>query len=62
MVKKCIKCLINRLDLKVPQAMKLTSFSAEEVAKLSSCRLIQQFLPGKTLEGLKAHALLSLPL
>jgi len=42
--------------------MKLTSFSAEEVAKLSSCRLIQQFLPGKTLEGLKAHALLSLPL
>jgi hypothetical protein len=61
MVEKCTKCLINRPDLKVPQAMKLTNFSVEEVANLSLHRLFQQSLPGKTLEGLKAHALLSLP-
>ena len=60
MIKKCIKCLINRPDLKVPAAMKLTNFSVEEVANLSLCRLIQQSLPGKTLEGLKGHALLFL--
>jgi hypothetical protein len=41
--------------------MKLANFSIEEVANLSLRHLIQQSLPGKTLEGLKAHALLSLP-
>ncbi len=41
--------------------MKLTNFSVEEVANLSLRRLIQRSLPGKTLEGLKAHVLLSLP-
>ena len=60
MVEKCIKCLINRPDLKVPQAMKLTNFSVEEVANLSLHCLIQRSLPSKTLEGLKAHGLLSL--
>ena len=44
-----------------PQAMKLTNFSVKEVANLSLRCLIQRSLPGKTLEGLKAHALLSLP-
>ena len=61
MIKKCIKCLINRPDMKVPAAMKLTNFSVEEVANLSLRRFIQRSLPGKTLEGLKAHALASLP-
>jgi hypothetical protein len=60
MVEKCVKCLINRPDLKAPQTMKLTNFSIEEVANLSLRCLIQQSLPGKMLEGLKAHALLSL--
>ena len=60
-VQKCVKNLKKRPFLKVPEAMKLTNFSVEEVANLSSCRLIQQFLPGKTLEGLKVHTLLSLP-
>jgi len=43
--------------------MKLTNFSVEKVANLSLHHLIQQSLPGKIkmLEGLKAHALLSLP-
>jgi hypothetical protein len=60
MVEKCIKCLINQPDLKVPQAMKLTNFSVKEVANLSLHYLIQQSLPGKTLEGLKVHMMLSL--
>ena len=51
MVEKCIKCLINWPDLKVPQAMKLTNFFVKEVANLSLCRSIQQSLPGKTLKG-----------
>ena len=61
MVKKCIKCLINWPDLNVPQSMKLTNFSVKEVANLSLHCLIQKSLPGKMLEGSKAHALLSLP-
>jgi hypothetical protein len=48
MVGKCIKCPINWPDLKVPQAMKLTNFSVEEVANLLT-RLIQRSLPGKML-------------
>ena len=60
-VQKCIKYLKNRPDLKVPQAMKLTNFFVEEVADLSLRCFIQQSLPGKTLKGLKAHVLGSLP-
>ena len=62
MVDKCIKCLINQPDLKVPQAMKLTNFSVEKVANLSLRHSIQQSLPGNMLESLKVHTLLSLPL
>jgi hypothetical protein len=61
MVEKCIKCLINWQDLKVSQAMKLTNFPIKVVANLSLHRLIQQSLPSKLLEGLKAHVMLSLP-
>jgi len=61
MVNKCIKCLINWADLKIPHVMKLTNFSVEEAANLSLRCFIQQSLPGKRLEGLKAHALLYLP-
>ena len=54
-VKKCIKYLIIRPDLKVPQAMKLTNLSVQEVANLLLRRFIQRSLPGKTLHVLKAH-------
>ena len=36
-VKKVIKILIKRPDMKVPQAMKLSNFSDEEVANLAPC-------------------------
>ena len=48
--------------MKVPEAMKLTNFTVEEVANLSLHRFIQRFLPGKTLKGLKAHVFGFLPL
>ncbi len=48
-------------DLKLPQAMLLARFSNKEVANLSLRRFIQQFLPGKTLKGLKVHVLGTLP-
>ena len=54
-VKKVIKFLIKRPDIKVPQAMKLTKFSEEEVADLTLRRFIRQSLPGKTVKGLKEH-------
>ena len=60
-VQKCIKYLKNRPDTKVPAAMKLTNFSIEEVADRSLHRFIMRSLPGKTMKGLKAHALGSLP-
>jgi len=41
--------------------MKLTNFSIEEVADRSLHRFIMRSLPGKTMKGLKAHALGSLP-
>jgi len=47
--------------MKVPEGMKLTNFSVKEVANLSLRHFIQQSLPSKTLTGLKAHALGSLP-
>jgi len=59
-VQKCVKYLKKRPFLTVPEAMKQTNFSAEEVANLSLRQLIRQSLPGKTLKGLKAHALGSL--
>jgi hypothetical protein len=52
-VQQCIKYLKNRPDMKVPEAMKLTNFAAEEVADLSLRCFIQQSLPGKTLKGMK---------
>ena len=39
-VQKCIKYLKNRPDMKVPEAMKLTNFSVEEVADGSLRRFI----------------------
>ncbi len=48
-------------DMKVLQAMLLARFSNKEVANLSLRRFIQQSLPGKMLEGLKAHVLGPLP-
>ncbi len=42
--KKVIKTLINLPDLKVPQAMILSRFSAKEVADLSLHCIIQQSL------------------
>ena len=59
-VQKCIKCLKNWQDMKVPEAMKLKNFSVKEVADLYLRTFIKQSLPGKTLKGLKAHALGSL--
>jgi len=59
-VQKCVKYLKKRPFLKVPEAMKLTNFSVEEVADRSLRQLIRRSLPGKTLKGLKAHALASL--
>jgi len=60
-VQKCNKYLKNRPDLKVPEAVKLTNFSVKEVANLFLDCFIQQSLPSKTLKGMKAHALGSLP-
>jgi hypothetical protein len=48
---KCIKYLKNRPDMKVPEAMKQTNFSVDQVADLSLHRFIQRSLPGKTLKG-----------
>ena len=59
-VQKCIKYLKNWPDMKVPEAMKLTNFSIEEVADRSLHRFIMQSLPGKTMKGLKGHTLGSL--
>ena len=59
-VQKCVKYLKQRPFLTVPEAMKQTNFSAEEVANLSLRQLIRRSLPSKTLKGLKAHALGSL--
>ena len=56
-VKKVIKFLIRQPDMKVPQAMKLTNFSKEEVANLILRCFIRQSLPGKPVAGLKAHVL-----
>ena len=53
-IKKAIKFLIKRPDMKVPQAMRLIRFSNKEVANLSWHHFIQQSLPGKTMKGLKA--------
>ena len=61
-VKKCIKYLKNWPDMKVLEAMKLANLSIEEDANLSLHRFIQQSFLGKTLQGLKAHVMGSLPL
>ena len=53
-VKKVIKFLIKRPDMKVLQAMRLIRFSNKEVADLSLRCFIQQSLPCKTVKGLKA--------
>jgi hypothetical protein len=45
----------------VLEAMKLTNFSVEEVANRVLHHIIQGSLPGKTMKGLKVHALASLP-
>jgi hypothetical protein len=37
--------------MKVPEAMKQTNFSVDQVADLSLRRFIQRSLPGKTLKG-----------
>jgi hypothetical protein len=60
-VKKVIKFLITQPDIKVPQAMKLSNFSNEEVANLTLCCFIWQSLPSKTVTGLKALLLGPLP-
>jgi hypothetical protein len=44
-VKKCIKYIKNRPDLKVLQVMKLTNFSVKEIANLSLGCFIQKLLP-----------------
>jgi hypothetical protein len=61
-VQKCIKYLKNRPDMKVPEAMKLINFSIEEVSDRPLHRFIMLSLPGKTMEGVNAHSLGSLPL
>ncbi len=61
MVKKVIRFLIKQPDMKVPQAMKLSDFSNEEIANLTLCRFIRQFLPGNTVVGLKALVVGPLP-
>ncbi len=60
-LKKVIKTLLNMPDMKVPKAMLLARFSDKEVADLSLHRFIQRSLPGKTLQGLKAHVSGPLP-